>query len=53
MQDKKKRTRKQIKVQDLKPKRDAKGGVHQGNVNQNFNQNFNQKGPSPSFTAGN
>jgi hypothetical protein len=27
MQDKKKKTKKQIKVQDLKPSKDAKGGV--------------------------
>ena len=27
MRDKKKKTKKQIKVQDLKPKKDAKGGV--------------------------
>jgi hypothetical protein len=49
MQDKKKRTKKQIRVQDLKPKKDAKGGVHGPNFNQNFNQNFSQKSP----TAGN
>jgi hypothetical protein len=53
MQDKKKKTKKQIRVQDLKPKKDAKGGVHGQDVHQgNVNQNFNQKGPSPSFTAG-
>ena len=49
MQDTKKKNKKQIKVQDLKPKRDAKGGVRGPFVNQNVNQNFNQKSP----TAGN
>jgi len=44
MQDKKKKTKKQIKVQDLKPKKDAKGGVNP-NFNQNFNQKFNQNSP--------
>jgi hypothetical protein len=51
MRDKKKT--KNIKVRDLKPKKDAKGGrnpnVHQGNVHQG---NLNQSGPAPSFTAG-
>jgi hypothetical protein len=38
MEDKKKKTKKQIKVQDMKPSKDAKGGVstdtHQQNVHQ-------------------
>jgi hypothetical protein len=37
----KKKNKKQIKVQDLKPRKDAKGGVSQ-NFSQNFNQNFSQ-----------
>jgi hypothetical protein len=48
MQDKKKKTKKQIKVQDLKPKKDAKGGFNQNfnqNVSQNFNQNVSQNSP--------
>ena len=56
MQDKKKKNKKQIKVQDLKPKKDAKGG-RQPNFNQNFSQNFNQnvseKFNQQSPTAGN
>jgi hypothetical protein len=48
-----KETKTKIKVRDLKPRKDAKGGVRgpfvNQNVNQNFNQNFNQKSP----TAGN
>ena len=55
MQDKRKRTKKQIKVQDLKPRKDAKGGVRldvSQNFNQNFNQNVSQKSPT-SPTVGN
>ena len=51
MQDKQKKTKKQIKVQDLKPKKDAKGG-RQPNFNQNFNQNVSEKFNQQSPTAG-
>jgi len=39
MQDKRKRTKKQIKVQDLKPKKDAKGGVRTDLSTKNHNAN--------------
>ena len=49
----KKKNKKQIKVQDLKPRKDAKGGAHGPNFSQNFSQNvsqkFNQQTPSPDF----
>jgi uncharacterized sporulation protein YeaH/YhbH (DUF444 family) len=45
MQDKKKKTKKQIKVHDLKPSKDAKGGVATNvNVNRGVSHSVQRPG---------
>jgi hypothetical protein len=43
MQDKKKKTKKQSKIRDLKPKKDAKGGI-KGHVAPAGTQGLTQRG---------
>ena len=38
MQDKKKKTKKQIRIQDLKPRKDAKGGMSKGSAQDDLNR---------------
>ena len=38
MQDKKKKTKKQIRIQDLKPRKDAKGGMSKGCAQDDLNR---------------